>query len=428
MFIIKILIILFSSIFLFSQDPELLLNQGDSALLSGDIDNAESLFNKSLKADPSFAPALQALSKLSLYKGDLKKANEYSIQAVQADEDFREWSNKIIKIKDEMLRAKKSSTSEESIAIYESIIKQHSYYSDAYFYIGYNHYKNKDIKTASMNFSKALAIYPNHKNAKTMLSNITKKLLNNGNKSYKRGDLTKATSYYEQALEYDSNFYLAHFQLGVLQKKQGQSEVAIESLKKVLDIKPDHDKTWFTLGTVFESEGDIDLSLEHYKKAIDINPTYSKPYASLGKIYTDMKDYKNAEDILKRVVQIDSEYPEGFMRLGFLYIEQEKYDDALENLKRSIELDDGDYMKFFKLASVYNNLEKWNLAAQSAQSCIDLKKKFGGGWLELGLAELGRKKSTRAKRHFEEARKDRDWRKMAERKIDEINNPSKYEK
>ena len=428
MFIIKILIILFSSIFLFSQDPELLLNQGDSALLSGDIDNAESLFNKSLKADPSFAPALQALSKLSLHKGDLKKANEYSIQAVQADEDFREWSNKIIKIKDEMLRAKKSSTSEESIAIYESIIKQHSYYSDAYFYIGYNHYKNKDIKTASMNFSKALAIYPNHKNAKTMLSNITKKLLNNGNKSYKRGDLTKATSYYEQALEYDSNFYLAHFQLGVLQKKQGQSEVAIESLKKVLDIKPDHDKTWFTLGTVFESEGDIDLSLEHYKKAIDINPTYSKPYASLGKIYTDMKDYENAEDILKRVVQIDSEYPEGFMRLGFLYIEQEKYDDALENLKRSIELDDGDYMKFFKLASVYNNLEKWNLAAQSAQSCIDLKKKFGGGWLELGLAELGRKKSTRAKRHFEEARKDRDWRKMAERKIDEINNPSKYEK
>ena len=58
----------------------------------------------------------------------------------------------------------------------------------------------------------------------------------------------------------------------------------------------------------------------------------------------------------------------------------------------------------------------------------NLKKKFGGGWLELGLAELGRKNSTRAKRHFEEARKDRDWRKMAQRKIDEINNPTKYEK
>lgn len=428
MYIIRILIILCTSVFLFSQDPETLLDQGQSLLASGDIIGAESLFNESLKIDPSFAPALQALSQLSLHKGDLKKANEYSIQAVQADEDFRKWSDKIIKIKDEMLRAKKSSTIEDAISIYTSIIDEHSYYSDAYFYIGYSHYKNKDIKMASINFSKALTIYPDHKNAKTMLSNITKKLLNNGNKSYKRGDLAKATSYYEQALEYDSNFYLAHFQLGVLQKKQGQSKIAIESLQKVLEIRPDHDKTWYTLGTVFESDGNIELSIEHYKKAIDINPSYSKPYASLGKIYTDIKDYKQAEDVLKTVVQIDSEYPEGFMRLGFLYIEQEKYEDALENLKRSIELDDTDYMKFFKIASVYNNLQKWDMAVKSAQLCIDLKKKFGGGWLELGLAELGRKNSTRAKRHFEEARNDRDWRKMAERKIDEINNPSKYEK
>ena len=41
---------------------------------------------------------------------------------------------------------------------------------------------------------------------------------------------------------------------------------------------------------------------------------------------------------------------------------------------------------------------------------------------------LGKKNKIRAKRHFEEARKDRDWRKLAERKIDEINNPAKYEK
>ena len=91
-------------------------------------------------------------------------------------------------------------------------------------------------------------------------------------------------------------------------------------------------------------------------------------------------------------------------------------------------LDDKDYNKFFNLASAYNHLEKWNEAATAAQSCIDLKKKFGGGWLELGLAEMGRKNRTRAKKHFEQARKDRDWRKMAERKIDEINNPAKYEK
>ena len=424
----KLILFFFFTTTVFPQDPEVLLAEGESYLSTGQIIDAENSFNEALNIDPSFAPALQGLSKLFLYKGDLKKANTFSIKAVQADEDFRDWSNQIVQIIESMSKAKKSSDSQEKIKSYESIINDHPYYSDAYFYLGYSHYKAQDIKAASLNFSKALQIYPDHKNAKTMLGNITKKLLNDGNKAYKRGDLGKATTYYKTALEYDPNFYLAYFQLGVLQKKQGQSKAAIESLNKVLDIKPEHDKTWFTLGTAHESDGNNEKAIEHYQKAIDINPRYSKAYGNLGKLLTEKIAYKEAEDILKTAVQIDPEYADGYMRLGLLYIELENYEEAASNLEISTELDDKDHNKYFNLASSYNQLNKWDKAAIAAQSCVDLKKKFGGGWLELGLAELGRKNKTRAKKHFEEARKDRDWRKMAERKIDEINNPAKYEK
>ena len=116
------------------------------------------------------------------------------------------------------------------------------------------------------------------------------------------------------------------------------------------------------------------------------------------------------------------------MRLGLLYIEQENYKEAAKNLKISTDLDDKDHGKYFYLATAYNQLEKWDEAAKAAQSCIDLKEKFGGGWLELGLAEMGKTNRTRAKNHFEQARNDREFRKFAERKIDEINNPAKYEK
>ena len=82
----------------FSQDPETFFTTGEAQLSSGDLAGAESSFNAALKADPSFAPAYQGLSKLYLHRGDLKKANEYSIQAVQADEDFRDWATQISKI------------------------------------------------------------------------------------------------------------------------------------------------------------------------------------------------------------------------------------------------------------------------------------------------------------------------------------------
>ena len=88
---LKILTCIITITFAFSQDPEALFSQGESQLVSGDLTGAETSFNSALKADPSFAPALQALSKLFLHTGNLKKANSYSIQAVQADEDFREW-------------------------------------------------------------------------------------------------------------------------------------------------------------------------------------------------------------------------------------------------------------------------------------------------------------------------------------------------
>ena len=59
-----------------ADDPEGLLIQGNTQLEAGDIQSAEASFNAALDIDQSFAPALQALSKLNLHKGDIKKAND----------------------------------------------------------------------------------------------------------------------------------------------------------------------------------------------------------------------------------------------------------------------------------------------------------------------------------------------------------------
>ena len=125
-------ILLFTITLIFAQDPEDLLRIGESQLSSGDYSEAELSFNSALQADPSFAPALQALSKLHLHKGDLNKANKYSIQAVQADEDFREWSKQIIDIIDNMSRAKKTSISSDVIALYESYSNASSVSADRF--------------------------------------------------------------------------------------------------------------------------------------------------------------------------------------------------------------------------------------------------------------------------------------------------------
>ena len=426
----NIKIFLFISI-IFSQDPEALIDNGNLQLSNGNYSEAEILYNSALKLDPSFAPALQALSKLYLHLGNLNKANDFSNQAVQADEDYREWSNKITQIKENIQNGNRDVQEgrfNDAIEKYSMVLKEHPYFPDAEFYKGLTRFRQKDIDGAAEHFSNALKIYPEHPKARKGLDNVTKQFLNGGNKAYKRGDLMKATNYYKKALIYDSEFYLAYYQLGVLEKKQGNSDKAIQYLNKVIEIKPDHDKTLFTIGSVYESDGSVDDAIIYYNKAIEINPNYSKAYGNLGKLYTDKENYNEAEDVLNTVIQLDPSYANGFFRLGDLFIKQELWEIAIKNLLISVELDNKDYNKFEKLAHAYNQIEKWDEAANFAQKCTDMKRRSGGGWYELGFAEFGKGNKTRAKKHFEEAYKDRDWRKLAGRKIDEINNPAKYQK
>ena len=429
--LIQFSILIFLSENLFSQSPETLLGLAEKQMADKELVIAEENLKKALEIDPSFAPAFKALSKLALQRGDLTTANSFSIQAVQADEDFRSWSDGISGIAQKIQSGRTNIQKrmyDDAIKEYSDILSDFPYFPEAAFYIGLAYFKQKDIEGAAQYFKKALDIYPMHAKARKGLNNVTKQFLNNGNNAYKRGDIEKATENYKKAIEFDDSFYLAYFQLGVLEKKMDRSKESIKYLTNVIEIKPEHFRSWFTIASVYESDGNNLDAIKNYEKAIEINPNYTKAYGNLGKLYTTQGEYDLAEKTLKTIISIDNNYADGFMHLGNLYLIQEKFDLAYDNLNIATNLDDRDHHKYFQLATAANALEKWDDSGKAAQKCTELQKRFGGGWYELGVSEFGKGNKTRAKRYFDEAHKDRDWRELAARKIDEINNPQKYQK
>ena len=434
-----------------ADDPEGLLSQGKTQLEAGEIQNAETSFNAALAIDQSFAPALQALSKLNLHKGDLTKANDYSNKAVKiGGEDFRDWANQIADIVQNMPRANKLGKSSEAIPIYNSIIENHPYYSDAYFYLGYNYYKNNDMRTASINFSKVLEIYPNHKNARTMFGNITKSILIAGNKAYKRGDLDGARTNYLKAIEYDPKYFKPYYQLGVLEKTSGNSNQAEKYLLKAIELDSISYKSWFILGAVYELDNKNDKAIECYKKAITIKYDYEKAYGNLGKLlYQVNQNYEEAESVLKEVTQIAPDYANGFFHLGMVYkiqgialkndLDASGTEDksayssmkkilfkAIDNLDNSVQLDNSNYDRYNHLAELCIAVEDWDKAIECSQKSIDLKERpqsNGSAYFNWGMAVLKKSKNrnkNRALALFEKAKKDRSWRKAAEFQIVEL--------
>ena len=423
--------ILVCSSFLFSQDPEVLYNKAEDKMKMGELEQADSLLKESLKIDPSFAPAHIGFSELWLRKGDLVKANESATKAVQMDEEFRSWWNGLNDIRTRIQNGKRNvQQGQFDVAMqeYEAIVDKFPYFPEAQFYMGLTKFRQKDIEGAAFYFSQALKIYSGHQKARKGLNNVTKQLLNNGNKAYKRGDLEKAAGYYLKAVQFDQEFYLAFYQLGVLEKKMGNSDQAIDYFNKAIMIKPDFHKAWFTLGTSYEVDNNLDSAIVKYNKAIELNPGYIKAYGNLGNIYTLQEDYESAKDVLLTAIQIDPEYADGHLRLGVVFSQQELFFEASEQFKKATEYDEKNYDAWFRYASSLNSIKQFPDASLAAQKCIDIKTRFGGGWYEKGVAEFGKGNKTRALKYFDEANKYRDWRKLAQRKIDEINNPTKYEK
>ena len=430
-YLILLFAITIANSFLFCQDPEVLLAEANSKMKIGELKSADSLLNESLKIDPSFAPAHVGFSELWLRKGDLVKANESATKAVQMDEDFRSWWNGLNDIRNRIQNGKRNvqqSQFDSAIQEYEAITEKYPYFPEAQFYMGLTKFRQKDIEGAAFYFSEALKIYPSHQKARKGLNNVTKQLLNNGNKAYKRGDLEKATQYYLKAVKFDEQFYLAFYQLGVLEKKMGNSDLAISYFNKAIEIKPDFHKAWFTLGTSYEADNNLDSAIVKYNKAIELNPGYTKAYNNLGNIYTVKEDYDSAKDVLLTAIQIDPAYADAYLRLGVVFSEQELFIEASEQFKKATEYNEKNYDAWFRYASSLNSIKQYEDASFAAQKCIDIKMKFGGGWYEKGVAEHGKGNKTRALKYFDEANKYRDWRKLAQRKIDEINNPTKYEK
>ena len=79
-------IIIIISSFLFSQNLGSMLNKANNKLKAGELKQVETMLQKILDIDPSYAPARVAYSKIWLQRADISKANEYATLAVRIDD------------------------------------------------------------------------------------------------------------------------------------------------------------------------------------------------------------------------------------------------------------------------------------------------------------------------------------------------------
>jgi len=75
----------------------------------------------------------------------------------------------------------------------------------------------------------------------------------------------------EQTLLFKPDHLAAHFNLGVLYKRQGRYEDARNEFRRVLDLSPDLAAAWFQLGSTYQAQGFWDEAEDAYLRARELS-------------------------------------------------------------------------------------------------------------------------------------------------------------
>jgi tetratricopeptide (TPR) repeat protein len=145
---------------------------------------------------------------------------------------------------------------------------------------------------------------------------------------------------------------------------------ALESLKPILDAKPDHFEATFLSGLIQQRIGELRDAQTRLERAVGLKKDSSAAHASLGSLLAGLGNSKQALKHLSRALKLKPSAAVHFL-LGSVYYSNGENKRAIQHLKRAVELDPKFGEAFYQLGLLcleMNWLRKAQECFKAAQS------------------------------------------------------------
>ena len=176
-----------------------------------------------------------------------------------------------------------------------------------------------------------------------------------GRSYYLRRDYPAAAAEFARAVELDSLFARAHFNLGnallrLGNKEDGRRELAIykdldeqenriESMKNTLLVHPDRFKIYHDIAVIHGQRGEYELAKNRYLQAIERAPSFAPSHHNLGNIYLRQKNMAAAVREFQQALVADSTYALSHLALGNAHMMRREIDLAIGRFELALRYD-----------------------------------------------------------------------------------------
>jgi Flp pilus assembly protein TadD len=152
------------------------------------------------------------------------------------------------------------------------------------------------------------------------------------------GDVDGAIRCYRTALECNPKFAYAHNNLGNALKAKGDVDGAMRCYRTAIECDPKLAAAHNGLGVALKAKGDVDGAIRCYRTAIACDPKYSQAFGTLGHALQAQGDVDGAIRCYRTAIECDPKYAWAHGTLGHALVRQGEFAEAHKETRRALDL------------------------------------------------------------------------------------------
>lgn len=321
---------------------------------SGEFEQAGSLYEQVLHANPNHPDALQLVGVMSHQMGRPYEAIQFIERAISVKPDVAEFHNNLA------AAWMDASNPTEAARCCRRAIQIEPRYAEAHSNLGNALKALGDLRAAENECRRAVQLAPDRASSYFNLGNIQRD----------RNELDDAVASYRTAIRINPSHYQALNNLAQLLSRSGRLDDAQAACRKALDIAPDEPAILKNLAVIEAANGHSQEAIQRYIQAIRLTPTDIHAMNSLGLLLYEQDRLDEAGEILQHALRLHADFADAHTNLGVVYAAQGQRRAAVECYEHALQINPDSVETLCNLGVVLRELGEYRQASNCLMRAV----------------------------------------------------------
>jgi len=195
---------------------------------------------------------------------------------------------------------------------------------------------------------------------------------------------------YTATLAKNPGCWMAHYNLGIVLRDQGETDQAIAHYRQAVALRPNYAEAHYNLGRALVEKGEIDDAIAHYERALAINPADAEAHNNLGVTLFLNGRVEDAITHYQKALAIRPDYSEASCNLGNALLSRGDMDGAIVRYMACLALSPNQAEAQYNLASALLRKGRTDEAIDHYRKTLELRPENADAHANLGSAFLAK--------------------------------------